>query len=102
MHAATGLANDGFQHLGFMRNDGITSGAALDSSTVSEEARRHSAKPAVPTGNHGSPCGAGAARSRHQHNGRAGPALSVVDAPPRFLDHRPNPYSQMRSAIGSK
>ena len=88
MHAAIGLANDRFQYLGLVRNLGIASRAPLDSSTVSEEARGHTAKLAIPTGNHGSPRGAGAARSRHQYNGRTGPALTVIDAPTRVLDHR--------------
>src|SRR5271169_1234763 len=102
MHATTGLANDRFQNFGLVRNVRIAGGAALDGSAVSEEARGHAAKLATPSSNHGSPCGAGAARSRRQHNGRTGPALAVIDAPTRYLDHLLNPYSQMRSASASK
>jgi hypothetical protein len=91
MRAASSPANDGLQYFGLVRNGGIAGGAALDGAPVPEEARRHVAKPAVQGANHGSPRGAGAARSRHQHNGRTSPALFVVDATTRVLDHLVNP-----------
>jgi hypothetical protein len=91
MRAAARPANDRFQYFGLVRNGRIAGGAALGGSPVAEEARRHVAKPAVQGGNHGLPRGAGAARSRDQHNGRTAPALFVIDAATRVLDHPVNP-----------
>ena len=58
MHAATGPANDRLQDLGFLRNVGIAGGAALGGSAISEQARSHAAKLAIPsamTGRHAAP-----------------------------------------------
>src|SRR5262249_27571898 len=91
MRAASRPANDRLQHFGLVRNGGIAGGAALDGAPIAEEARRHVAKPAVQGANHGSPRGARAARSRHQHNGRTSPPLFVVDPTTRVLDSPVNP-----------
>jgi hypothetical protein len=71
----------------------------LDGSAISEEAGSHATKLTIPSSHHGPPCGAGTARSRHQHNGRTDSVFGVIDAPARFFDHRLKPYSQIGREI---
>src|SRR5262249_44241835 len=95
MRAASRPANDRFQYFGLVRNGGIPSGAALGGFPLAEEGRRPVGKTAGQRGNNAGPTGARGARSPHPPNGRTAPALFVIDAAVRVLDHPVNPCSQM-------
>src|SRR3981081_3810179 len=87
MDTGTGSPNDGLKGFGFSKNRNIGRGPAFGCSAISEQARCYGPKLVIPAGNHRSPGGPGAARSRHEHDSRAGAILIVINAALRFFNH---------------
>jgi hypothetical protein len=61
MDGAAGSSDNRLKHLGFMKDEGIARGAPFRGSSVAKKARGHASHFAIPIGDHGPPCGAGAA-----------------------------------------
>src|SRR5260370_35138120 len=88
MHGASRASNNGFNGISLVGDVGIRGAAALGRASISEQARRHTAESILPMGHHGPPGGAGAARTRHQHDRRALAALAIAHAAAPGSDHR--------------
>jgi hypothetical protein len=87
MDGATGFSNDRLQRAHFVGNARVANTAALGTSTISEQARRHAAKLVIPGADHGAPRGAGTARPRHKYYRGADATLFIIDVAACFCDH---------------